>query len=73
MWLIGSKTNIQAYIAKVDKFNQYQGDKTVTWAVPTKHKNKELFAVIKNESVEPETNLEQKQELPNDWHEKSEL
>jgi len=67
MYLIGGKSEIQAYINKVDAYNGYEGDNTATWAEPRKHPNKELYAVIKNESVEPDSNLEEKEELPSDW------
>jgi len=67
MWLIGSKENIQAYIAKVDKHEGFTGNLTKTWAEPRKHPNKELYAVQKNMSVEPDSNLEEKEELPSDW------
>jgi len=69
MWLIGSKTDIQGYISKVDAYNGYKGDTTATWAEPRKHPNKELYAVMKNNSVEPDSNLEEKEELPSDWQE----
>jgi len=67
MWLIGSKSKVQAYIDKVDAYNGYQGDNTATWAEPRKHPNKELYAVQKNMSVEPDSNLEEKEELSSDW------
>lgn len=67
MWLIGSKENIGAYISKVDAYNGYEGNSTVTWGEPRKHPNKELYAVQKNMSVAPDTNFTEKQELPDDW------
>jgi hypothetical protein len=73
MWLIGSKNNIQAYISKVDAYNGYKGDTTRTWGEPRKHPNKELYAVQKNMSVEPDSQLEEKEELPSDWQAKDPL
>jgi len=67
MWLIGSKENIDAYISKVDAYNGYQGDTTDTWSQPWPNKDKTKYAVKKNESVEPDSNLEKKEKLPSDW------
>jgi len=67
MWLIGSKSKVQAYIAKVDKFEGYTGNLTKSWAEPRKHPSKELYAVPKNNSVQPHSDLTQKEELPSDW------
>jgi len=67
MYLIGSKSKVQTYIAKVDKHEGFTGDITKTWAEPRKHPSKELYAVQKNMSVEPDSNLEEKEELPSDW------
>jgi hypothetical protein len=67
MYLIGNKTEIQAYINKVDAYNGYEGDTTRTWGEPRKHPDKELYAVQKNMSVEPDSDLTQKEELPSDW------
>jgi len=68
MWLIGSKENIQAYIAKVDKFEGFTGNLTNTWAEPRKHPDKELYACPTNNSVEPDSQLTEKQELSSDWY-----
>jgi len=67
MWLIGSKENIKSYIAKVDKFEGFTGNLTDTWAEPRKHPDKELYACPKNNRVEPDSSLTQKEELPSDW------
>lgn len=67
MYLIGSKKDIEAYISKVDAYNGYKGDTTATWGEPRKHPNKELYAVMKNNSVEPDSQLKEKEELPSDW------
>jgi len=67
MYLIGSKENIQAYIAKVDSYNQYEGNSTNTWGEPRKHPTKDFYAVKKNMSVTPDDSLTQKEELPDDW------
>jgi len=69
MWLIGSKENIQAYIAKVDKHEGFAGNLTKSWAEPRKHPDKDLYAVMKNMSVTPDDSLTQKEELPSDWQE----
>jgi len=73
MWLIGGKKDIEAYISKVDAHNGYKGDTTATWGEPRKHPDKELYAVQKNMSVEPDSSLEQKEELPSDWQERDPL
>ncbi|AFH22589.1 hypothetical protein OSG_eHP30_00170 [environmental Halophage eHP-30] len=68
MYLIGSKENIQAYIAKVDKFEGFTGNLTKSWAEPRKHPDKELYACPKNNSVEPHSQLTEKEELSSDWY-----
>jgi len=68
MWLIGSKSKVQAYIAKVDKHEGFTGDLTNTWAEPRKHPDKDLYAVPKNNSVQPDSNLTEKEQLPSDWY-----
>jgi len=67
MYLIGSKENIQAYIAKVDKHEGFAGNLTKSWAEPRKHPDKDLYAVPKNNSVEPDSQLTEKEQLPEDW------
>jgi len=67
MWLIGSKENIQAYIVNVDKFEGFTGNLTKSWAEPRKHPDKDLYAVPKNNSVQPDSNLTEKEQLPEDW------
>jgi hypothetical protein len=67
MWLIGSKENTKSYIAKVDKRKGFTGNVTATWATPRKHPTKDLYAVQKNISVDPDSDLTQKEELPSDW------
>jgi len=67
MWLIGSKTDIENYIAKVDKHEGFTGNLTKSWAEPRKHPAKELYACPKNESVQPDSQLTEKEQLPEDW------
>jgi len=67
MYLIGSKIKVEEYIAKVDKYEGFTGNLTKTWAEPRKHPDKDLYAVPKNNSVEPDSDLTQKEELPSDW------
>jgi len=66
-WLIGTKENIESYIAKVDNYEGFTGNLTKSWAEPRKHPNKDLYAVPKNNSVEPDSQLTEKEELPEDW------
>jgi hypothetical protein len=73
MYLIGSKSKIEQYIAKVDKAEGFTGNVTKTWAEPRKHPSKDLYACPKNESVEPDSNLEEKEELPSDWQPDDEI
>jgi len=68
MYLIGSKENIQAYIAKVDEYEGFTGNLTKSWAEPRKHPDKDLYACPKNESMEPDSNLTEKEALPSDWY-----
>jgi hypothetical protein len=67
MWLIGTKTKIQGYIDKVDAYNKYEADTTESWGEPWPNKDKTQYAVMKNESVEPDSQLTEKEELPSDW------
>lgn len=67
MYLIGSKTDIEAYIAKVDNFEGFTGNLTKSWAEPRKHPSKERYAVPKNNSVQPDSQLTEKEQLPEDW------
>jgi hypothetical protein len=67
MYLIGSKRDVESYIAKVDKAEGFDGNVTATWATPRKHPTKSLYVCPKRESVEPDGNLTEKQELPEDW------
>jgi len=67
MYLIGSKTDIKNYITKVDKHEGFTGNLTKSWAEPRKHPSKELYAVPKNNSVQPDSQLTEKQQLPEDW------
>jgi len=66
MWLIGSKSKVEQYIAKVDKFEGYTGNLTKSWAEPRKHPDKDLYACPKNESVEPDSNLTETEQQPED-------
>jgi len=67
MWLIGSKSKVEKYIAKVDSFEGFTGNLTKSWAEPRKHPDKDLYAVPKNNSVQPDSQLTEKEELPSDW------
>jgi len=67
MYLIGSKENIKAYIAKVDQHEGFTGNVTKSWGEPRKHPDKDLYACPKNNSVEPDSQLTEKEELPSDW------
>jgi len=67
MYLIGSKSKVQTYIDKVDKHEGFTGNITKSWAEPRKHPSKELYACPKNNSVEPDSNLTETEQLPEDW------
>jgi len=67
MWLIGTKENIKSYIAKVDKAEGFTGNLTKSWAEPRKHPSKELYACPKNSRVQPDSQLTEKEQLPEDW------
>jgi len=67
MWIICSKENIESYIAKVDNYEGFTGNLTKSWAEPRKHPSKELYACPKNESVQPDSQLTEKEQLPEDW------
>jgi len=67
MWLIGTKQDIENYIAKVNNFEGFTGNLTKSWAEPRKHPDKELYTCPKNESVQPDSQLTEKEQLPEDW------
>jgi len=66
-YLIGTKQQVTSYIAKVDSRKGFSGNVTATWAEPRKHPTEDKYAVQKNMSVEPDSQLEEKEELPSDW------
>jgi len=66
-WLIGSKSKVEQYIDKVDKHEGFAGDITKSWAKPRKHPSKKLYAVPKNNRVQPDSQLTEKEQLPEDW------
>lgn len=68
MWLIGSKESIENYIAKVNQHEGFTGNLTNSWAEPRKHPTKDLYACPKNQNVEPDSKLTEKEQLPEDWY-----
>lgn len=51
VYVIGTKNEVEEYIAMVDDAENYQGT-TTTWGTPIKHKDEDLWAVLKNDKYE---------------------
>jgi len=67
-YLTGTKQQVTSYIDKVDKHEGFTGNLTKSWAEPRKHPTKDLYAVPKNNSVQPDSDLTEKEQLPSDWY-----
>lgn len=67
MYLIGTKKQAEAYNAKATKAIGHSGDSTKQWATPRKHPTKDKYAIQKAGNIEPDNDMEQVQELSDDW------
>jgi hypothetical protein len=73
MYLIGTKQQAESYIAKVDSRKGFSGNVTATWATPRQHPTDDKYAVPKcvtsQTQIEPDSSMEEVQELSSDWSE----
>ena len=69
-WLIGTLEEVTAYNAKVNEAKQYSGSITNNWANPRQHPDGSKWAIIANNSIEPqeESGLTLVEELTEDWN-----
>lgn len=69
-YYIGTLEEVTAYNEKVNEVKQYEGDITNNWAVAEKHPEDDYYAIIVNESVEPdeESSLQIVKALGEDWY-----
>ena len=68
MYLIGTKTQAEAYNQKATKQIGHSGNSTQQWATPRKHPTKDKYAIQKAPGIEPDSQLTEKEELPSDWY-----
>jgi hypothetical protein len=68
-WYIGTLEECNTYNEKVNEFKEYKGSITNNWAVAEKHPEDDYYAIVANESVEPdeESSLQIVGELGEDW------
>ena len=71
MWYIGTLEECNAYNTKVNEAKAYNGNVTNNWATPRQHPDGSKWAIIANNSIEPqeESGLTLVEELTEDWNE----
>ena len=69
MWYIGTLEECNAYNQKVNEAKAYKGSITSNWANPRQHPDGSKWAIIANNSIEPqeESGLTLVDELTEDW------
>ena len=74
-WYIGTLEECNAYNAKVNEAKQYTGGITSNWANPRQHPDGSKWAILANNSIEPqeESNLIFEVQLSDDWTPEVEL
>jgi hypothetical protein len=74
-WYIGTLEECNAYNAKVNEAKQYKGSITSNWANPKQHPDGSKWAILANNSIEPqeESNLIFEVQLSDDWTPEVEL
>ena len=68
-WYIGTREEVTAYNAKVNKAKAYKGSITSNWANPRQHPDGSKWAIVAH-STEPdeESRLTLVEELTEDWN-----
>jgi len=74
-WYIGTREEVEAYNQKVNESKQYKGSITSNWANPRQHPDGSKWAIIANNSIEPQedSNLIFEVQLSDDWTPEEEL
>jgi hypothetical protein len=74
-WYIGTLEECNAYNEKVNEAKQYKGSITSNWANPRQHPDGSKWAIVANNSIEPqeESNLIFEVQLSDDWTPEVEL
>jgi len=75
MWYIGTLEEVEAYNAKVNEAKAYKGSITSNWANPRQHPDGSKWAIVANNSIEPdeESRLIFTESLSDDWTPEEEL
>ena len=75
MWYIGTREEVTAYNEKVNEAKAYKGSITSNWANPRQHPDGSKWAIVANNSIEPqeESNLIFEVQLSDDWTPEVEL
>ena len=75
MWYIGTREEVEQYNAKVNEAKAYKGSITNNWANPRQHPDGSKWAIIANNSIEPQedSNLIFEVQLSDDWTPEVEL
>lgn len=75
MWYIGTLEECNAYNQKVNEAKQYKNSITSNWANPKQHPDGSKWAIIANNSIEPQedSNLIFEVQLSDDWTTEVEL
>jgi len=74
-WYIGTREEVTAYNEKVNEAKQYTGSITSNWANPRQHPDGSKWAIVANNSIEPQedSNLIFEVQLSDDWTPEVEL
>ena len=69
MWYIGTREEVEAYNEKVNEAKAYKGSITSNWANPRRHPDGSKWAIVANNSIEPQedSNLIFEVQLSEDW------
>ena len=75
MWYIGTLEECNAYNQKVNEAKAYKGSITSNWANPRQHPDGSKWAIVANNSIEPQedSNLIFEVQLSDDWTPEVEL
>ena len=74
-WYIGTLEEVTAYNEKVNEVKAYKGSITSNWANPRQHPDGSKWAIVANNSIEPqeESSLIFTESLSDDWTPEVEL
>ena len=74
-WYIGTLEEVTAYNQKVNEAKAYKGSITSNWANPRQHPDGSKWAIVANNSIEPQedSNLIFEVQLSEDWTPEEEL